>query len=646
MKSGSCSLSGVFLLLMLIPGFCRAQAPDEFSAFRAAYPGHSIITEINEKSVSFELLSSETIRIREKDYNSKYILTGNASLYSASKEYFNPRAGMESFRAYTRVPQGKGFRDYPAKDLVKGTEIDDGLFYDDTYTYSFNFPAVAGGTRLITESETVMDDPYFPVIFNFGDAIPTHKSRLTLTFPPSVKISYRMYGIDTSMVQFTSEKKGKQMIYRWEATQTPALTSDEFSPGIRYYIPHVLIHISEIHSKDRIEPVMGTIADLFKWHKTNVGRLRTETDPAIRTLSDSLTAQLRHDEEKAEAIFRWVQQYIRYIAIEDGDNSFIPREAGTVLKNRYGDCKDKSNLLKAMLGSAGLNAGLGWIGTRDLPYRYSDFPSIANDNHMICIWWKEPDKPVFLDGTTQYHNIGQIPAFIQGKECLAETAGHEFQLLEVPVESADLNIIQDSLFLSFRQGRLTGSGTMRVTGENKAQFTGLFKRAEKSRYNELMMRIKPFASNKFIASDISTTESTSSSQPFMLAYHLDLPDYAVKHGDNIYLNMHTERILQNYRVKNKRLTPFMNESCFSRKSTVILEIPEDMEVVSLPENSSFQHPDFGFKIQYHKEGSRILMVSEITVNLLLIEGGTLAEFDEMIDNLKKAYLNSIVLNKI
>ena len=71
-----------------------------------------------------------------------------------------------------------------------------------------------------------------------------------------------------------------------------------------------------------------------------------------------------------------------------------------------------------------------------------------------------------------------------------------------------------------------------------------------------------------------------------------------------------------------------------------------MEAVSLPENSSFQHPDFGFKIQYHKEGSRILMVSEITVNLLLIEGGTLAEFDEMIDNLKKAYLNSIVLNKI
>lgn len=319
---------------MLIPCFCRAQAPDEFSAFRAAYPGHSIITEINEKSVSVELSSSGTISIREKDFNSKYILTENASLYSASKEYFNPKAGMESFRAYTRVPQGKSFRDYPVKDLVKGTEIDDGLFYDDTYTYSFNFPAIARGSRLITESETVLDDPYFPVIFNFGDAIPTHKSSLTLTFPPSVKISYRIYGIDTSMVKFTAGKKGKQVVYRWEATQMPALTSDEFSPGIRYYIPHVLIHISEIHSKDRVEPVMGTIADLFNWHKTNVGRLRTETDPAIRTLTDSLTAHLQNDEKKAEVIYRWVQHNIRYIAIEDGDNGFVPREAGTVLKNR------------------------------------------------------------------------------------------------------------------------------------------------------------------------------------------------------------------------------------------------------------------------------------------------------------------------
>ena len=110
--------------------------------------------------------------------------------------------------------------------------------------------------------------------------------------------------------------------------------------------------------------------------------------------------------------------------------------------------------------------------------------------------------------------------------------------------------------------------------------------------------------------------------------------------------MHVERILQNYKVKNNRLAPFMNESCFIRKNISILEIPEGMEVTSLPGNSSFHQSDFGFDIQYHKEGSRITMVSEVRVNLLLIEGETLVKFNEMIDNLKKAYRNSIVLHKI
>jgi TPR repeat protein/transglutaminase-like putative cysteine protease len=62
------------------------------------------------------------------------------------------------------------------------------------------------------------------------------------------------------------------------------------------------------------------------------------------------------DLAKASAALKWVQEQVRYFSLSIGENSHRPASPETVLKRRYGDCKDKSYLLIALLRELGIKA--------------------------------------------------------------------------------------------------------------------------------------------------------------------------------------------------------------------------------------------------------------------------------------------------
>ncbi len=60
--------------------------------------------------------------------------------------------------------------------------------------------------------------------------------------------------------------------------------------------------------------------------------------------------------EQARALYNWVATQIRYVGIYLGDGGIVPNYADDTLRNRYGDCKDKSTLLVALLAAKGIEA--------------------------------------------------------------------------------------------------------------------------------------------------------------------------------------------------------------------------------------------------------------------------------------------------
>ncbi|MBK6264791.1 DUF3857 domain-containing protein [Marivirga sp. S37H4] len=72
--------------------------------------------------------------------------------------------------------------------------------------------------------------------------------------------------------------------------------------------------------------------------------------------AQELTGHIENERTKIEILINFVQDEIRYLSLSTGIGAYKPRGPSDVLKDRFGDCKDKSLLLSTMLNSIGVNA--------------------------------------------------------------------------------------------------------------------------------------------------------------------------------------------------------------------------------------------------------------------------------------------------
>lgn len=141
--------------------------------------------------------------------------------------------------------------------------------------------------------------------------------------------------------------------------------------------------------------------------------------PPIAELARTLTAGLENDRAKAYALYDWVRDSIRYVAVYVGDGGVVPHPASTVLANRYGDCKDHTVLLEAMLSAVGIDSTPALINGGDA-YRLPSAPSLGIFNHVINYI---PGLDLYLDSTASDIAAGYLPSAELGKPVLLTKTG-------------------------------------------------------------------------------------------------------------------------------------------------------------------------------------------------------------------------------
>ncbi len=638
-------IAPVFALVICFSFTLFAQPSADLIRLQAKYPDKFVIAESITRDISFNIDKTGKPELIFNDYNSLFVLAENSTVLSESKEYFNSKLEIKELEAYSLVPNQNAYKKYSISEFTKTHEIGDGVFYDDFYSYNFNFPVVGKGSRLVTTSKTVTSDAYYPLTFFFGGRIPVEHSMLTLTLPENVNINYKLFGYDTTVISFNKTRKGKSITYQWSASCAKSYIADDESPTVRYFTPHIIINISGYTYKDNYVSLLGSLQDLYAWDYSKIRTLNTTPSPEIKHLVDSITAGQPNEREKVRQIFKWVQQNIKYVAIEDGDNGYVPREASLVLQRRYGDCKDKSSMLVTMLRAIGLKGGLCWVGTRSLPYKYSEFPSMSIANHMIAAWWDQDNKPVLLDCTTRYHSMEETPSSIQGKECIIEKGPDDFLLYEIPVALPAENISIDSVWLNIENDVVKGNGVATFTGEFKAEMLASFDGVDSTKYKDVLTRKIPMASNKFAYNATRISDTHNPDQPFKITFDFTLPDYITSNTESVYLNMNIEKHMNDVQINADRWIPVDLQTTFIHHFVCILKIPENTTIGSLPEPNSFFNSQFSFSQSYVKTENTITLSSKIIANFQLLAGDEIKQFREMLASMNKSYVKSIVLTK-
>ncbi|MCX6951663.1 MAG: DUF3857 domain-containing protein [Verrucomicrobia bacterium] len=113
---------------------------------------------------------------------------------------------------------------------------------------------------------------------------------------------------------------------------------------------------------------------------------RVVITPEVRAKAEALTAGKTTRWERVRALTEFVQKEISYLAVtldKDYLAGYRPHAAGEVLQNRYGDCKDKSALLAALLRALGEQGSVVLVYAGNPAGVQRDWPS-ASFNHAIA----------------------------------------------------------------------------------------------------------------------------------------------------------------------------------------------------------------------------------------------------------------------
>jgi hypothetical protein len=647
MRLNKAGIKAYLLLILVNFGVINevyGQKEAGFEEYLRKYPGNSlIITSLRQEMVIGMADGKPAMNLEEsKEY---LALNDNASFFADSRESFGAIYKFRDIEAYSLVPLNGEYKKIPVKSFNKTSEASNTFFYDDIITYNFTFPSVVKGTKMISRIKMSSDDPVFPYKTYFGDYFPCESYIFTVICPENVEINYRVFGRDTSNISFSIQKKGGKKIYTWNTSNTKSYARDEYAPGADYYMPHVIVQIGKFSYKGKTTIINNSVGDFYKIAYQRISNINLTESAAIKNLTDSITKDIKSAREKVRKIYSWVQKNIKYVAFEDGVNGFIPREASLVLRRKYGDCKDKTSLLVAMMKSQGLKASYTWVGTSDIPYKLSEFATDYCFNHMIAVWWDENNNPVILDGTTRYNSIEEIPSFIQGKECLIENGPNSYKVYTIPVSPPWKNIVYDSVTVELKGDTLVGTGLGIIFGEFRADILDYIEGKDPADLPQVINKLMPKASNKFIIKSVAPLTTSTSDTTFKFKYDFYLPGYLTVKQNVTYFNLNIDRFTSGINLKDDRWIPVELNSTRKHIFICTFKIPNGYGIRDIPKNSSFSNDLFGFNYSYEISKQEIKLKSVVILNFRVIEDNEMALFREMLGQLNTNYLKSIPIYK-
>ena len=138
--------------------------------------------------------------------------------------------------------------------------------------------------------------------------------------------------------------------YTWEARDVAGYVSDDDEPG--WFDPQPRVEVGTFDS-------WGSVA---QW-ATRLFEEQTRRSAALDEIAARWLADPGGPVARANAATRFVQDEVRYLGVELGPNSHQPHPPDQVLRQRFGDCKDKAVLLVALLRALGIDAAPALVNT-------------------------------------------------------------------------------------------------------------------------------------------------------------------------------------------------------------------------------------------------------------------------------------------
>jgi hypothetical protein len=363
--------------------------------------------------------------------------------------YLNPSRKIKDLHGWCIPAQG---RDYEVKDkdaIDIAAPIEGGELVSDVRYRVLDIPAPDPGNIVGYEFE-LEEQPFFlQDIWYFQGTDPVRESRYSLRLPPGWE--YKASWLSATEVK-PAEGTGSPV--QWVVSGVTGIRYEPEMPPWRGVARQMIVSFFPAEGTSR-KSEMANWQSMGSWYQDLISGQMDASQPIKQEVS-ALTAGKATQLQKMQAIAGFVQRDIRYVAIELGIGGLQPHAASDVFTHRYGDCKDKATLMRAMLREIGVDSYQVIINTqrgainRETPAHQAfnhvilaiKLPDGLNDPSLVALM-QDPKlgRVLFFDPTNEFTPFGQIGGYLQANYGLLVTPDGG-ELVELPQQPSSMNSIE------------------------------------------------------------------------------------------------------------------------------------------------------------------------------------------------------------
>jgi transglutaminase-like putative cysteine protease len=592
---------------LLKPYTAEAWSPPQWVQAQVNAP----IPEHDEKTSGVLLYSETVLNVRSNgklvrlDRRVYRILRPDGDGLGIVRVDLDSQTKLSNLHGWSIPSTGKGY-DVGERDAVESSILGvfNGELMSDVRTKLLRIPASVPGSIVAYEWEVEQRPYQLTDEWQFEDTVPVREARYTLQLPAGW--SYKVTWINHSE---QSPQTSGTTATTWVLQDLKPIEIEERMPPWRGIAGRMVVSVQPPNAMPR---GFSSWSEMGRWYQ-ELARGRTEPSAQIKQKVADLTQGSTTAWDKMKRLSAFVQDDIRYVAIELGIGGLQPHSATDVFTHRYGDCKDKVTLLKSMLAQIGIESDYFIINTergsitQDTPANLGfnhvilaiDLPAGIEDPAMLAVSTDtQHGRILFFDPTDPLTPFGNLRGALQADYGLLVTTEGGV-LMSTPKLGSQLNSIERHANMTLDEnGTLHGDVHEVWTGDRASDQRAIAR--ESSQDTDKIKPIEAVVADSFTSFDILKAAVTAvrvNDRPVEWNYTLEAPHYAKSAGDMLLVRPRLLGTKSTAMLETKHPRRFPIEFTGAERDSDVFEVelPKGYVVDALPEPVN---EDYGF-ISYH-----------------------------------------------
>jgi len=486
------------------------------------------------------------------------------------------------------------------------------VLYPGIKVCTVTFPAVNIGSTIEYVYRIKTNKPLIPGEFwdgfYFQNTEPFMLSNYRLTVPDNLSLYIHPFSVDIKQ----KTRKGRFITYEWEKNNMPAIVPENMMPPISEIVPKILV------------TTMRDWNEVGNWF-FNLAADSTIPDSNIKALALKITEGMRTDDEKIKAVYHYICKNIRYIGLELGIHGFKPHNAKDVMKLGYGDCKDKSALMVAMLKSLGIRSYIALINTERNIEEGIPFPGQFN-HAIVAIPMK--NNFLILDPTSEVIPYPELPPSDQNKAVLVPTEEKTFFIKTAAASPEENQKIREISATLDSTGNLAATVSVKLNGIFAASIRHVFRYlSEEERKMELARSLNRIVPNTTLKKfDIKGIDSLD--EQVEQVYAFNSKKYATKIQSKLLFKPALLEKMEGTELVSLETRKFSIRIPYKRSNTdrIIFVIPEGYAVDAYPEPLSIKTSFGRYSISFEINNNQLIYTRSFALDVLEVSPEDYNEF--------------------